>query len=72
MLRSQGLGIRYGGLLLACVASLCTILPFLFFKLGPQIRARSSYASNDGALEAKPKAAPRKGDVEKAGKTQDA
>ena len=41
----HNMGSQYAGLLLALIATLLTFLPFVLFKFGPQIRARSKLAS---------------------------
>ena len=41
----HNMGSQYAGLLLALIATLLTFLPFILFKFGPQIRARSKLAS---------------------------
>lgn len=41
----HNVGSQYAGLILAIIATLLTFLPFILFKFGPQIRARSKLAS---------------------------
>lgn len=41
----HNLGSQYAGLLLALVATLLTFIPFVLFKFGPELRARSRLAS---------------------------
>lgn len=41
----HNLGSQYAGLLLALVATLLTFIPFVLFKFGPKLRARSRLAS---------------------------
>jgi MFS family permease len=41
----HNLGSQYAGLLLALVATLLTFIPFILFKFGPALRARSRLAS---------------------------
>ena len=41
----HNLGSQYAGLLLALVATLLTFIPFVLFKFGPDLRARSRLAS---------------------------
>lgn len=42
----HNVGSQYAGLILALIATVLTILPFVLFKFGPQIRARSKLASS--------------------------
>ena len=46
------MGYQYAGLLLSLVASLAIPLPYILFKYGEKIRAKSKYAANDADLEA--------------------
>ncbi|GAA5901788.1 hypothetical protein JCM8208_003588 [Rhodotorula glutinis] len=48
----NGMGYQYAGLLLSLVASLAIPLPYILFKYGEKIRAKSKYAANDADLEA--------------------
>ncbi|KAJ5929797.1 hypothetical protein N7454_006747 [Penicillium verhagenii] len=41
----ENLGSQYAGLLLALVATLLTFIPFVLYKFGPELRARSRLAS---------------------------
>ena len=41
----HNMGSQYAGLLLALVATLLTFIPFILFKFGPALRARSRLAS---------------------------
>lgn len=45
------MGYQYAGLLLSLVASLAIPLPYVLFKYGETIRAKSKYASTDEDLE---------------------
>ncbi|GAA6006278.1 MFS transporter [Rhodotorula paludigena] len=47
----NGMGYQYAGLLLSLVASLAIPLPYVLFKYGETIRAKSKYASTDEDLE---------------------
>ena len=47
----NGMGYQYAGLLLSLVATLAAPLPFILFKYGERIRAKSKYASSDDELE---------------------
>ncbi|GAA5973421.1 hypothetical protein JCM8115_001738 [Rhodotorula mucilaginosa] len=47
----NGMGYQYAGLLLSLLALLAAPLPFILFKYGEQIRAKSKYASSDDELE---------------------
>ncbi|KAF7712068.1 MFS-type transporter [Penicillium ucsense] len=42
----HNLGSQYAGLLLALIATLLTFIPFILFKFGPALRARSKLASS--------------------------
>uniref|UniRef100_A0A0K3CJD3 BY PROTMAP: gi/472585063/gb/EMS22629.1/ fructose facilitator [Rhodosporidium toruloides NP11] gi/647403384/emb/CDR49512.1/ RHTO0S27e01244g1_1 [Rhodosporidium toruloides] n=1 Tax=Rhodotorula toruloides TaxID=5286 RepID=A0A0K3CJD3_RHOTO len=46
-----GMGYQYAGLLLSLVASLAIPLPYLLFRYGERIRAKSKFASSNEALE---------------------
>ncbi|GAA5921703.1 hypothetical protein JCM1841_007096 [Sporobolomyces salmonicolor] len=46
------MGYQYAGLLLACVASLAIPLPYVLFRYGEVIRAKSPFASNSAELQA--------------------
>lgn len=45
------MGYQYAGLLLSLVASLAIPLPYLLFRFGERIRAKSKFASSNEALE---------------------
>ena len=45
------MGYQYAGLLLSLVASLALPLPYVLFKYGERIRAKSKYAATDEDLE---------------------
>lgn len=45
------MGYQYAGLLLSLVASLALPLPYLLFRYGERIRAKSKFASSNEALE---------------------
>lgn len=47
----NGMGYQYAGLLLSLLALLAAPLPFILFKYGERIRAKSKYASSDDELE---------------------
>lgn len=42
----ENLGSQYAGLLLALIATLLTLIPFVLYKYGPALRARSKLASS--------------------------
>lgn len=46
----HNLGSQYAGLLLALIATLLTLIPFVLFKFGPELRARSKLASRTVSL----------------------
>lgn len=48
----ENLGSQYAGLLLALIATLLTFIPFVLFKFGPALRARSKLASTTVAASA--------------------
>lgn len=47
----RGMGLQYAGLLLSLVALLGAPLPFLLFKYGERIRAKSKRATSDDELQ---------------------
>lgn len=44
----HNVGSQYAGLILSIVGTALTLLPFILFKFGPQIRARSKLAIKRG------------------------
>ncbi|KAK4698332.1 hypothetical protein P7C70_g7950, partial [Phenoliferia sp. Uapishka_3] len=46
----KGMGYQYAGLLLALITSLCAPLPFVLFRWGASIRAKSKYAVAEGEV----------------------
>ena len=40
----EGMGIQWAATLLGCVAIVLAPIPFIFYKYGPKIRAKSAYA----------------------------
>lgn len=46
----RNVGVHYTLTILACISSLMTLVPYIFYRYGPNIRGRSKYATNNHSI----------------------